>query len=559
MTVCYLEVDDEITGAIARLRAVKDGEAIIVVPPGSRIATSRINFKLLAREGNERRLNVVAVSDEPQTRALALSAGLPAYDSLPAAEQALANFRDQDRRLAERLGTPADELSRPAAQRAGEADAEATQVLPATQAGGSLRETRTARAASTLTVPREMDSPPRRRATDRVDSEVPGRRIGLVPIAAVAVLFLLLAGVAYGAYMFLPTATITLSPATTTFNPGTYTVTADPDAAVPDLATGVVPAQRLQIPLSVTGEFSATGIDVRETRATGVVRFRSENTLNEVPVIEGTVISTSDRIEFETTQAAVVPRADFTTSTPGTVDVPVRAVRAGTRGNVAADAITEVGAGLRQQLVSVRNPDPTDGGRRIEESVVQQSDYDAALAALGDRLETELAAALDDPATTPRGLTLFISSARTGDPEPDQLGSALVGTPAVTFELTLTSTGTVTAVNETAINDLAAERLSSLLPDDQQIAGEDITTSHSEGTLDVESVRYEVDSTALVYRRPDIPALSAAVRGKSITEARSILAPYGMVEISIWPEFVDRLPDQTSRISLVVMTPSPRP
>ncbi len=55
MTVCYLEVDDEITGAIARIRAVRDGEAVIVVPPGSKIATSRINFKLLAREGNERR------------------------------------------------------------------------------------------------------------------------------------------------------------------------------------------------------------------------------------------------------------------------------------------------------------------------------------------------------------------------------------------------------------------------------------------------------------------------------------------------------------------------
>src|SRR5262245_51126807 len=104
MTTCYLEADDEITGAIARLRNVRDGEAVIVVPHGSRIATSRINFKLLAREANERRLNVVAVSDEPAVRAMSTSAGLPAYDSMPAAEKALANFREQDRKLAERLG-----------------------------------------------------------------------------------------------------------------------------------------------------------------------------------------------------------------------------------------------------------------------------------------------------------------------------------------------------------------------------------------------------------------------------------------------------------------------
>src|SRR5205814_8050857 len=94
MSVVYLENDDEITSAIARIRAVSEGDAIVVVPPSSRIATSRINFRLLAREAAERRMNVVAVSDEPQVRALAISAGLPAYDSIGAAERALATFSE---------------------------------------------------------------------------------------------------------------------------------------------------------------------------------------------------------------------------------------------------------------------------------------------------------------------------------------------------------------------------------------------------------------------------------------------------------------------------------
>ena|SRR5688572_24984358 len=99
MSTIYLENDDEITTAIGRLRAVADGELVLVVPPGSRIATSRINFKLLAREANERKLNVAAVSDDPAVRALAVSAGLPTYDTIGAAENALANFREQDRKL----------------------------------------------------------------------------------------------------------------------------------------------------------------------------------------------------------------------------------------------------------------------------------------------------------------------------------------------------------------------------------------------------------------------------------------------------------------------------
>ena len=84
MSTIYVEADDEITTAIAKIRAVTESDAILVVPAGSKIATSRINFKLLAREAAERRMNVVAVSDEPQVRALAVSAGLPAYDSTTA-------------------------------------------------------------------------------------------------------------------------------------------------------------------------------------------------------------------------------------------------------------------------------------------------------------------------------------------------------------------------------------------------------------------------------------------------------------------------------------------
>ena len=78
MPTIYFEQDDEITTAISRLRAATGPDAIAVVPPGSRIATSRINFKLLAREAAERHMNIVAVSDEAQVRVLAISAGLPA-------------------------------------------------------------------------------------------------------------------------------------------------------------------------------------------------------------------------------------------------------------------------------------------------------------------------------------------------------------------------------------------------------------------------------------------------------------------------------------------------
>jgi len=69
--VFYLDVDDEITSAAARIRSSQDPRVGLVVPPGSRIATSRINFRLLAREAVERNRALSIVSSDPAARALA--------------------------------------------------------------------------------------------------------------------------------------------------------------------------------------------------------------------------------------------------------------------------------------------------------------------------------------------------------------------------------------------------------------------------------------------------------------------------------------------------------
>ena len=88
MSVWYLELDDEITDAVARLRAAKDDRVVLVVPPGSRIGTGRINFRLLAREAETRGLGIALVSGDAQVRALAASAGLAVFATVSESEAA---------------------------------------------------------------------------------------------------------------------------------------------------------------------------------------------------------------------------------------------------------------------------------------------------------------------------------------------------------------------------------------------------------------------------------------------------------------------------------------
>src|SRR4249920_17598 len=84
----YLEVDDDITSAAARIRAAEQDRLALVLPHGSRVATSRINFRLLSRDAIEHDKRLSIVSADPATRALAASAGLPVFASVAEYEAA---------------------------------------------------------------------------------------------------------------------------------------------------------------------------------------------------------------------------------------------------------------------------------------------------------------------------------------------------------------------------------------------------------------------------------------------------------------------------------------
>jgi hypothetical protein len=210
-------------------------------------------------------------------------------------------------------------------------------------------------------------------------------------------------------------------------------------------------------------------------------------------------------------------------------------------------------------LVSVRNPDATTGGRRTETLVVTQADYDAALESLAGQLDSALVAALADPDAIPRGLTAYSETARHSEPTADQPPSELVDTEADTFTLGADATGQVLAVNEALIDEIARTRLDDALSPGQQQVGDQPTINHGPGVVADQFISYEVSATAEVFSAPEVPTLVGLVRGKTVTEARAILAQYGMVDIDMWPDFVDRLPDQTSRISLTIAAPSAGP
>jgi len=546
MAVAYLDVEDEITTAVTRIRASEEPHLALVLPPGSRIGTSRINFRLLAREARESQRSIAIVTVEPGVRAIAVSAGLAAYASVGEYEAAGAVDAGAEPGRPTVVTPPAPESESRAPVEPEPAPLVEPQPAPPTAtprpepafdlplAGGLRRET----------------------------APAPGQRRGFV-IALVALLAVALVLAAVGALLVLPSATITVVPRIEDVGPIALTVVADPQATEPDLAAGVVPAQTVEFSLRASRVFDVTGVKVSETKATGTVVFTNLDTGGRNTIPAGSIVATDSNVRFATLAAVTLPRAKIIGGTrivPGRATVMVEAVAAGESGNVAANAIDNVPSGEDPIVLQVSNPDATTGGTRTETKQVSQDDLDQALAALSTDLDSQLAAALAEPATAPAGTTLVQDTAAMGDPAPEPAPKSLLGQEVETFELTLSATATVLAIDESGLEPLAREALTAELPTGREVLPDTVQVTIGEPRVEEGRVTIAVSVTARAWQPLDAAALLARVRGLSVAEAYAALESYGEVTIETSPFYVGTIPTLDDRTTLTISSPaSPSP
>jgi hypothetical protein len=503
LATLYLDGDDEITTAVARVRAADGPEVALVLPPGSRIGTSRINFRLLQREARDSDREVSIVTGDAGVRAVAVSAGLAAYASVAAYER--------------RLDAPSPVR---VVERARPSEPESARVAP--------------RAA-----------PSRRRG-----------RGGLVVLLLVAALGLGGAGAAY----ILPSATITIVPRLEAVGPVERTIVADPGVTEPDFAAGVVPAQTVEVPLEASDSFAVSGIKVTETSATGRVSFANSDTSASKSIAAGSIVKTASGVEFRTVKGVVVPRAAVPPPAfvPGKASVDVEAVVAGLSGNVAANTIVKVPSGSNPLgLLTVTNAAATSGGTHAETQQITQADVDAAVSALTAALQSQLEAAVAAPATAPAGATLIAETATVGETSAEPATTSLVGAEVETFALSLTATGTVLAVESAPLQTIADAILQAAVPGGSQLQPDSVDRVIGSPSVQAGTVTFVVRVSGQAWRSLDAPTLLASVVGRSVAVARTTLEAYGTVTIDTWPGYVDSIPTFGGRATLSVVAPGP--
>ncbi|MEO7664023.1 MAG: baseplate J/gp47 family protein, partial [Candidatus Limnocylindrales bacterium] len=311
--IVYIDIDDEITSAAARIRALADERIGLVLPVGSRLSTSRINFRLLAREAATHGKRIDIVTGDASARALAASAGLPTYDSVAAFEAGPVS--------------PEELAKRATAAAAARGDDSPTVAMP---------------------IP-SLQRPAGRAATvPQVGRPVVKRRWPIVAGLLALLAVIVVSGTA--AFFLLPSAAITLVPARDVVGPIELNVTARAGVVTPDPVNLLVPAEQFTFKVATTGTFPATGVKVTEAAASGEVTFSSLNTGGSNTIKKGAIVRTESGIEFRTLAEITLPPAEIgiAGNPPGFVVIPstrkvgVAAVTAGKSGNVPANKIVVV-------------------------------------------------------------------------------------------------------------------------------------------------------------------------------------------------------------------------
>lgn len=372
-------------------------------------------------------------------------------------------------------------------------------------------------------------------------------------IAAFVVLALIVVGV--GAYVFLPAAQIVITPRQEPIDTA-LVVRADPDVVAPDAAANLVPALLLEVPVQVSDTFDATDKRIEEERATGRVEFKSYNTGSTNTIAKGSIVSTEGGIKFQTTASVTLPKAQVippSTVQPSTRTVGVVAVKAGTGGNVPANAITVVPPREDADLTKVRNPGETTGGTHEEFPRISQKDVDAAMASLTTKMADAFAAEVDAGAGAPLNATVFPETAVLGDATPTVDPATLAGKEQVSFELGLAATGTVTAVDASPVTKIAETRLLANVGPDHRLVEGSIEVVPGDPTVTNGEVSFPVTAKAARVRILDPAELLGLIKGRSVEEARSLLAQFGEAEVTTWPGWVSAIPSLDSRLTIEIV------
>jgi hypothetical protein len=237
--------------------------------------------------------------------------------------------------------------------------------------------------------------------------------------------------------------------------------------------------------------------------------------------------------------------------------VDVTAVDGGPDSNVDAGEIVIVPANESPLFLKVINLAPTTGGEKQEFKRITQQDVDAAMSNLNGSLQAKFQESMGDPSLVTGGETVFPTTGVLGDTTPTVAVDTLVGKEVPTFDLGLSATGTVLAIDPSPVTSIARQQLESAVSPDHRMVGGSTDIEVGDAVINGQNVSFPVTARAQQIAVLDPAVLKKQILGKPIAEARAILDVYGDVDLTVSPDWSGSVPGFESRVDLTVRNPVP--
>jgi hypothetical protein len=560
--VIYIDVDDEITGIIDKVRGSGSKIVALVLPKRATVFQSIVNMKLLKRSADEAKKNIVLITSEAGLLPLAGNVGLHVAKSLQTKPE-IPDAPTRNESRAEEVEEASDEDESGSVPAAVAADTPVDKSKPVGELAGA------AALEETIDLDNEDEEPIAPAAANTAANARNGKkgtdkklkipnfnkfRLILI-LSAIAVVVLAVFG--YLAIAVMPKATVAIKTDSQAVNSSTVVTLKTAADTKLDAEEGIAPAKAQQVQKTLNQQVDATGQQNNGAKATGTVTIKN-CTDNPVTVPSGTGVSASG-LTFITQKATALGSGNFSGGgvCKDTGDhiktVEVASQSPGAKYNIAAQNYTLSGYGAS---VTASGSAMTGGTDDITK-IVTQADIDSATQKIGSQDSTAIKEQLKTDLTN-LGYLPIQDTFNTAAPQTKT--SVNAGDKADTVTVTQTVNYTMLGAKKDDLQKIVSE----------DIAGKIDTKKQSILDYGLDEVVFGVQSQpadgavltmqATVVAGPDLDTeeIKKQIAGKKAGDAKEIIKQNpGVTEVDIKysPFWVSAIPKKTAKITVDIEKP----
>lgn len=371
--------------------------------------------------------------------------------------------------------------------------------------------------------------------------------------------FLVFAAIVVGAaaYILLPTAKIAIIPKTLPLS-ANFEFVLNKNITSPDKAAKEIPTTVMQADAEKSGQFTATGKKEVSAKSTGIVTVYNECSTTPRSLKTNNQLLAANGKLFYTTQAITVPGMVVQDGvvTPGSIDVPIVAVKAGAEYNIGPTDFTFVA--LRSancQKITAKSAVPTSGGAVGYATVVSASDLQKAKDFLQNEAQKDLSVQLDEKKPPDLVLVPEAVSIKSGD-----LATGVkTNQVADKFQASLKTSAIAFLFNPAYVKDIAKDIFTGAGQEKNNyvvLDSYEFVYSNPE-ILSPDKIKISVEARGVAYQSIDTDKIKGSLLGKNKDEVDNYIksnAPeIDKIQISLWPFWVKNIPVLERNIAITVL------